>query len=96
MHPIRILILAVLFYILYRILFGGKTKEAAKQAPPEIPTQDTLAEDPVCHTYVPRANPSPWRRTAQPIISAVRNVLIHSKNNSKGEVHEIFYRYRQH
>ncbi|PLX50779.1 MAG: TRASH domain protein [Desulfobulbaceae bacterium] len=55
MHPIRILILAVLFYILYRILFGGKTKEAAKQAPPEIPTQDTLAEDPVCHTYVPQS-----------------------------------------
>jgi YHS domain-containing protein len=55
MHPIRILILAVLFYILYRLLFGGR-KKAAQQRPvaPEIPVQDTLVEDPVCHTYVPQ------------------------------------------
>ncbi len=56
MHPIRILILAVLFYILYRFLFGGrKKKPIASQEPPEIPVQDTLAEDPVCHTYVPQS-----------------------------------------
>ncbi|MEN8256960.1 MAG: YHS domain-containing protein [Thermodesulfobacteriota bacterium] len=54
MHPIRILILAVLFYILYRLLFGGKKRGPSKgQKPSEIPAQDTLAEDPICHTYVP-------------------------------------------
>lgn len=56
MHPIRILILAVLFYILYRILFGGKKKRTTtNHAAPEIPVQDTLAEDPICHTYVPQS-----------------------------------------
>ena len=56
MHPIRILILAVLFYILYRILFGGRKKGTTiHHAAPEIPVQDTLAEDPVCHTYVPQS-----------------------------------------
>ena len=55
MHPIRILILAILFYILYRILFGGRKKVANKKASAEIPSQDVLAEDPVCHTYVPES-----------------------------------------
>lgn len=56
MHPIRILILAVLFYILYRLLFGGRTKmPPTSKAPPEIPVQDTLSEDPICHTYVPQS-----------------------------------------
>ena len=56
MHPIRILILAVLFYILYRLLFGGKKKGLGRsQKPTEIPAQDTLAEDPICHTYVPES-----------------------------------------
>ncbi len=56
MHPIRILILAVLFYILYRLLFGGRKKAPAPQPePPEIQAQDTLAEDPICHTYVPQS-----------------------------------------
>ncbi len=56
MHPIRILILAVLFYIVYRLLFGGRKKAVPpSQEAPEIPVQDTLAEDPVCHTYVPQS-----------------------------------------
>jgi YHS domain-containing protein len=56
MHPIRILILAVLFYILYRLLFGGSIKkQATSKPPPEIPVQDTLSEDPICHTYVPQS-----------------------------------------
>ena len=55
MHPIRILILAVLFYILYRLLFGGRKKATGpSQVTPEIQVQDTLSEDPVCHTYVPQ------------------------------------------
>ncbi|MEW6219127.1 MAG: TRASH domain protein [Thermodesulfobacteriota bacterium] len=54
---IRFLILAVLAYILYRLLFGG-AKAARRQADPgraggSLPAQDVLVEDPVCHTYVP-------------------------------------------
>lgn len=55
MHPIRILILAVLLYILYRLLFGGRKKTVGPRPSPEIPVQDTLAEDPICHTYVPQS-----------------------------------------
>lgn len=56
MHPIRILILAILFYIVYRLLFGGRKKGVTTSADaPEIPVQDTLAEDPICHTYVPQS-----------------------------------------
>ncbi len=55
MHPIRILILAILFYILYRVIFGGKKKVSGKteQLPPN---EDVLMEDPVCHTYVPMSS----------------------------------------
>lgn len=57
MSPLRIIILAGLCYILYRLLFAGKKRE--KRTPhsdPEksVPVQDVLVEDPVCHTYVPQ------------------------------------------
>jgi YHS domain-containing protein len=57
MSPFRIIILALLCYILYRLLFSGKKKG---KAPPQsvsdsaAPTHDVLVEDPVCHTYVPQ------------------------------------------
>lgn len=57
MNPLRIFILAVLFYILYRLLFGGrKRKKVAGSAskPQQVAPQDTLVEDPVCHSYVPK------------------------------------------
>ena len=55
MHPIRFLILAVLFYILFRVLFGGKKKLSDKAE--ELPVnEDILMEDPVCHTYVPQSS----------------------------------------
>ncbi|MEN8140089.1 MAG: YHS domain-containing protein [Thermodesulfobacteriota bacterium] len=53
MHPIRLLILAILFYILYRVLFAKKKIQQQQQTPPP-PLDDTLEEDPVCHTYIPR------------------------------------------
>ncbi len=55
MSPIRIVILAILFYILYRLLTGGKKKTSVKNtAGGELPAQDILVEDPVCHTYIPK------------------------------------------
>ncbi len=55
MSPVRIVILAVLFYILYRLLTGGGKKPAAKNnAGGGLPAQDILVEDPVCHTYIPK------------------------------------------
>lgn len=60
MAPIRILILAVLIYIGYRLLRNSfSTKEgpdpSEKSAPgPSDQLTDVLVEDPVCGTLVPR------------------------------------------
>ncbi|MCK9296641.1 MAG: YHS domain-containing protein [Desulfobulbaceae bacterium] len=57
MSPLRIIILAALCYILYRLLFAGKKREKPPSRPvsPGSPAvQDVLVEDPVCHTYVPQ------------------------------------------
>ena len=56
MSPIRILILGILFYFLYRLLFGKRKKVAGssnKNQGNNPPAQDILVEDPVCHTYIP-------------------------------------------
>ena len=57
----RIVILAFLFYLLYKVVFAGKTSEKlgrrrdGKQGGPDMAAaNDVLVEDPVCHTFVPR------------------------------------------
>ena len=60
MSPLRIIVLAALCYVLYRLLFGGKKREKraaprpAKGVSPSAGVQDVLVEDLVCHTYVPQ------------------------------------------
>lgn len=61
MSPFRLLILAALGYILYRLLIREPRQQ--DQRPPSAPgtslnsgqgADDVLVEDPVCHTYIPR------------------------------------------
>jgi YHS domain-containing protein len=56
--PVRLAIIGVLLYILYRLLVGPRKKreDARKNGPAsqESAVQDVLAEDPVCHTYIPK------------------------------------------
>ncbi len=55
MSPVRIIILAALFYILYRLIFGKKKDKKQSRPLSESPANgDVLVEDPFCHTYVPR------------------------------------------
>ena len=58
MTPLRLVIIGVLLYILYRLLTGPKKKQEEVQvngpASSEGAVQDVLAEDPVCHTYIPK------------------------------------------
>lgn len=60
MGPLRIVILAVLLYIGYRLLVGSsrKNKESGsndKNSPgPNERITDVLVEDPVCHKLVPQ------------------------------------------
>ncbi len=55
---IRFVVLAVLFYLAWRLLNGiiGKpaVQDKGKDAAEEPPVQDVLVEDPVCHTLVPK------------------------------------------
>lgn len=59
MSPLRILIIAVLLYIGYRLITGGRTKNNRDNKPksdvlPEGPVEDVLMEDPICHSLVPK------------------------------------------
>jgi len=56
--PLRLLIIGVLLYFLYRLLIGPQKKRRAfkKNGPSSSgdAVQDVLVEDPVCHTFVPK------------------------------------------
>ncbi len=54
---VRLVVLAVLFYVGYRLITGlGKKKNEKKQSEKIVSEQveDVLVEDPVCHTLVPK------------------------------------------
>ena len=53
MSPLRILILGFLFYLLFRLLIGGK-KRVAKPGNAQSSSHDVLVEDPVCKVCVPK------------------------------------------
>ena len=58
MSPIRIIIIAILLYIGYRLIVGGGKKKSEPSAKTKesnnIAQNDTLEEDPVCKKLVPR------------------------------------------
>lgn len=55
MNPLRILIIFLLFYLLFRLLIGKSKKGPAKSGPSEtLPIRDVLVEDPICKVCVPK------------------------------------------
>ena len=54
MSPVRIIVLGLLFYFLYRLLFGAKKPAGPPETKGRLDEnrQNILVEDPVCHTYV--------------------------------------------
>ncbi len=62
MSPIKLLVIAALLYLGYRLFIGdwNKKKGKDKEENPSGDTQengqveDVLVEDPICHTLVPR------------------------------------------
>ena len=56
MHPLKIVILLVLFYLLYRLYMAGRKKgmlQSGKEKQASL--EDVLVQDPVCGAYVPRS-----------------------------------------
>jgi len=60
LSPIRVIILTILIYTLFRLLIGaGRRNSTGKTFPPgegKDQAQDVLMEDPVCHTLIPARN----------------------------------------
>lgn len=59
MSPLRIIIIAILVYIGYRLIVGGGKKKTVEhshntQPPKGMSANDILEEDPVCKKLVPR------------------------------------------
>jgi len=65
MSPIRLVILAVLFYIAWRLIrgtIGNKHHENRSRHSGTSEVKDVLVEDPVCHTLIPRSQAIRFRR----------------------------------
>ena len=58
MSPLRLAIIGVLLYILFKSLTGPRKRggyfKKNNPAPGGDGVQDVLVEDPVCHTYIPK------------------------------------------
>ena len=57
MTPLRLIILAILFYLGYRMLRGlllDHFKKKATEEKKETKVEDVLVECPVCHTLIPK------------------------------------------
>ncbi len=56
MSPVRLFILAVLFYIAWRLFNGSKNRKPKSRhdQSESSKVKDVLMEDPVCHTLVPK------------------------------------------
>jgi YHS domain-containing protein len=56
--PLRLVVIGVLLYILYRLLTGPKGNKVSGRKKGSQASgggvQDVLVEDPVCHTYIPK------------------------------------------
>jgi YHS domain-containing protein len=58
LSPLRIIIIAILLYLAFRLITGGKKPSVGgsgkQKTPREMPASDILEEDPVCKKLVPR------------------------------------------
>ncbi len=59
MSPVRLVILAILFYLAWKLIRGlGKEKTQTvtdrQRGQDSRPVEDVLVEDPVCHTLIPK------------------------------------------
>ena len=70
----KLFIFALFLYIIYRLLTGGRkkrpvghTSERQTAAPGELPADDLLVKDPVCHIYIPKRQAIVLHDTKTPV-----------------------------
>lgn len=66
MNPLRMLILIFLFYVIFRLLTGGK-KRVKKGATAAPASHDVLVEDPICKVCVPMKQAVVWKNAGQTV-----------------------------
>ncbi|WP_136810646.1 YHS domain-containing protein [Desulfosediminicola flagellatus] len=59
MSPLRIVVIAVLLYLAYRMITGGRKDKKPEEntnsdSRSELPVEDILMEDPICNSLVPK------------------------------------------
>ena len=64
MNPLRILILIVLFYILFKLLIKGKKRPATSRKE-HLAAHDILVEDPTCKTLIPKQQALPLNNNGE-------------------------------
>ena len=88
MTPIRLAIIAVLFYIAWRVIKGmlrDKFTAALKKPKSGSTVQDVLVEDPVCHTLVPKHQAIRLRRGGKTYYFCSEDCCDTFTRNSGGE-----------
>jgi uncharacterized protein len=69
---VKLLIFAVFFYVLYRLLVGALRKkplrrDSGRQGTAHLPAHDLLVKDPVCHIYIPKSQAIVLQDTETPV-----------------------------
>jgi YHS domain-containing protein len=88
-NPLRIIILSVLLYILFRLLTGTGRRSDSRRAGPGVgvsgATRDVLMEDPVCHTLIPTKNAITLKLEGKILYFCSQNCRDQYTNNQSGE-----------
>jgi YHS domain-containing protein len=68
----KLLIFALFFYVLYRLLTGAMRKKtvrhaSGRQETSHLPAHDLLVKDPVCHIYIPKSQAIVLQDTETPV-----------------------------
>ncbi len=89
MSPLRIIILSILIYILFRLLIGAGRRNDGRRAGPKVgasgSARDVLMEDPVCHTLIPAKSAITMNKEGKTLYFCSQNCRDHYTANQPGE-----------
>jgi YHS domain-containing protein len=87
--PLRIIILSILIYFLFRLLIGAGRRSDGRPTGPGAggrgPTPDVLMEDPVCHTLIPAKNAITMKKEGKTLYFCSQNCRDQYTTKQPGE-----------